>query len=123
MDRKTVFVAFAMEDEKCRDLLKMQARQERSPFDFIDMSVKEPYPQQEWKEKTRARIRRSDGVIALISENSLNSSGQKWEIQCARKEGKKVMGLWCYKDDHTQIARINQRIWTWDNVTDFIDSL
>jgi hypothetical protein len=30
-------------------------------------------------------IRRSDGVIALVSKNSLISSGQKWEISFAKE--------------------------------------
>ena len=75
-DKKIVFVAFAIEDEKQRDLLKGQALNTKSPFEYIDMSVKEPYTN-EWKERVRTRIRRSDGVIALISKNSLSSSGEK----------------------------------------------
>ena len=42
--------------------------------------------------KVRTRIRRSDGVIVLVSKNSLTSSGQKWEIQCAKDEGKPIRG-------------------------------
>ncbi|UFW51115.1 MULTISPECIES: hypothetical protein [Bradyrhizobium] len=60
-DKKTVFVAFAIEDKKARDLLKGQALNTKTPFDYVDMSVKEPYDK-EWKERVRTRIRRSDGV-------------------------------------------------------------
>jgi hypothetical protein len=42
-DRKTVFVAFAIEDERQRDFLKGQTLSPRSPYEFIDMSVKEAY--------------------------------------------------------------------------------
>ena len=76
-DKKIVFIAFAIEDERQRDFLKGQSLNTASSFEFIDMSVKEPY-KQEWKERVRTRIRRSDGVIALVSKNSLSSSGQKW---------------------------------------------
>ena len=65
------------------------------------MSVKEPY-QSDWKERVRTRIRRSDGVIALISRNTLASSGELWEIRCAREEGKKLIGLWIYSHDQTR---------------------
>lgn len=122
MDRQTVFVAFAIEDERQRDFLKGQALNTRSPFDYIDMSVKEPYIS-EWKEKVRTRIKRSDGVIALISKNSLRSSGQKWEIQCACEEGKKVLGIWAYTDDRTNISGVRTVTWRWDAIEDFIDSL
>ena len=94
MNKKTVFVAFAIEDEKQRDLLKGQSLHTKCPFEFIDMSVKEPY-KDDWKEKVKTRIRRSDGVIALISESSKKTSGQKWEIDCAKSEGKNVLGVWC----------------------------
>jgi hypothetical protein len=57
------------------------------------MSVKQPYDK-EWKERVRTRIKRSDGVIVLMSKNSLTSTGQKWEIECAKEEGKKIRGIW-----------------------------
>ena len=86
------------------------------------MSVKQPYDK-EWKERVRTRIKRSDGVIALVSKNSLTSSGQKWEIQCAKEEGKKVRGIWAYTNDRTDLVGVNTKVWTWDNIKDFIDSL
>lgn len=122
MGRKTVFVAFAIEDERQRDFLKGQSLNTRSPFEYVDMSVKEAY-ESSWKEKVRTRIRRSDGVIVLISDNSLRSSGQKWEIQCARDERKRVLGIWAYKDDRTNIAGVRTVPWTWRSIEDFIDSL
>lgn len=36
---KTVFIAFAIEDEKQRDLLKGQTLLTFSPFEYVDMSV------------------------------------------------------------------------------------
>jgi nucleoside 2-deoxyribosyltransferase len=84
---KTIFIAFAIEDERIRDLLKGQSLNTDSPFEYVDMSVKEPYSSQ-WKERTRTRIRRSDGVIALISKNTPKASGEIWEIGCAIEEKK-----------------------------------
>ncbi|HUE92961.1 TIR domain-containing protein [Pseudomonas sp.] len=120
--KKTIFVAFSIEDEKQRDLLKGQSLNTKSPFEYIDMSVKEAYDS-DWKQKVRTRIKRSDGVIALVSKNSLTSSGQKWEIACAKEEGKKILGIWIYKDDRTNLVGVNTKVWTWDAISDFIDSL
>jgi hypothetical protein len=39
-DKKVVFVAFAIEDETQRDLLRGQSLHTESPFEYIDMSVK-----------------------------------------------------------------------------------
>lgn len=121
-DKKTIFVAFAIEDERSRDFLKGQSLNTNSPFEYVDMSVKEPYDSN-WKERVRTRIRRSDGVIVLVSKNSLESSGQKWEIQCAKEEAKPILGIWCYKDDRTKLDGINVKVWTWDNIEAFIDRL
>ena len=120
--KKVIFIAFAIEDERSRDFLKGQSLNTNSPFEYIDMSVKEAYVS-EWKDKVRARIRRSDGVIVLVSRNSLNSSGQKWELQCAREEGKRILGIYAYKDDRTNIVGVNTKVWTWENIRVFIDSL
>ena len=92
-EKKVIFIAFAIEDQNQRDLLKGQSLNTNSPFEYVDMSVKEAYVK-EWKEKVRTRIKRSDGVIVLVSKNSLTSSGQKWEIQCAREENKKILGIY-----------------------------
>jgi hypothetical protein len=86
------------------------------------MSVKEPYDK-DWKDRVRTRIKRSDGVIALVSKNSLKSSGQKWEIQCAKEEGVRIRGIWAYSDDRTDLEGVYTRVWTWDNIKDFIESL
>lgn len=121
-DKKTIFIAFSMKDEKQRDLLKGQSLNTDSSFEYVDMSVKEAY-KIEWKKRVRTRIRRSDGVIILVSENSLDSSGQKWEIECAKEEGKKILGIWAYKSDRTNIVGVNTKPWSWDNIANFIDGL
>jgi MTH538 TIR-like domain (DUF1863) len=117
-----VFVAFAIEDETQRDFLKGQSLHPRQPFEFIDMSVKEAYDK-DWKEKVRTRIRRSDGVIVLVSKSSLTSSGQKWEIECAKEEKKKIRGIWAYSNDRTNLVGVTTYAWSDKNITDFIESL
>ena len=121
-DKKVVFIAFAIEDETQRDFLKGQSLHPRAPFEFIDMSVKEPYDSN-WKERVRARIKRSDGVIVLVSKNSLTSSGQKWEIACAREEKRRIRGIWAYSFDRTSLDGVTTYAWNDKNIDDFIDSL
>lgn len=121
-EKKVIFVAFAIEDARIRDMIKGQSLNTNSPFEYIDMSVKEAYDE-DWKKKVRTRILRSDGVLVIVSKNSLNSSGQKWEIQCAKEEKKKIRGIWAYKGDRTDLAGVNTMVWTWDNITAWIDSL
>ncbi len=56
-NKKVIFIAFAIEDERQRDFLKGQSLLTDSPFEYVDMSVKEPYDS-DWKERVRTRIRR-----------------------------------------------------------------
>jgi hypothetical protein len=121
-DQKVVFIAFAIEDETQRDFLKGQSLHPRAPYEFIDMSVKEPYDDN-WKARVRTRIKRSDGVLALVSKSSLKSSGQKWEIACAKEEKKRIRGIWAYTDDRTNLEGVNTFVWSDKNISDFIDSL
>jgi len=120
--KKVVFVAFAIEDVRIRDMIKGQSLYTNSPFEYVDMSVKDAYDE-EWKKRVRTRILRSDGVLVIVSKNSLTSSGQKWEIQCAKEEKKKVRGIWAYKEDRTDLSGVSTMVWTWENIANWIDSL
>lgn len=119
---KTLFVAFAIEDEWQRTALKGQSLSPRAPYEFIDMSVKEAYDS-DWQSKVRTRIKRSDGVIVLVSKNSAASTGQKWEITCAKEEGKPILGIWAYTDDRSTVAGVTTKTWTDGNISGFIDAL
>lgn len=120
-----VFIAFAKEDENARNLFTGQRLLTRTPFTFTDMSVKQPY-ETEWKQRVQTRIRRSDGVIALISSSTPQATGQLWEIKCAVAEGKPLLGIWIesgYRRKPVEMGNAPCKVWTWDAVTDFINSL
>ena len=121
-DKKTIFVAFAIEDERQRDFLKGQSLLTKAPFEYIDISVKEAY-ETNWKDYVMTRIRRSHGVIALISKNSLGSTGQEWEIECSKVEGKKLLAIWAYSDDKTTVPSLNTKSWSWETIRSFINGL
>jgi hypothetical protein len=40
-NKKTIFIAFAIEDEKIRNMIKGQSLNTNSSFEYVDMSVKE----------------------------------------------------------------------------------
>ncbi|WIX92475.1 TIR domain-containing protein [Amycolatopsis sp. DG1A-15b] len=123
-DQKTVFIAFAKEDEASRNLFNGQRLLVRSPYGYTDMSVKEPY-ESEWKAKVRTRIRRSDGVIALISSSTPKADGQLWEIKCAVEEDKPLLGIWLgqYRVKPAEMGSARCTAWTWDTIAAFIDGL
>lgn len=120
-------ISFAIEDVKYRNYLVEQARKKHSPFDFIGMSVKKEWNQNEWKDRCRTKIRRCDGVIALLSKNAHEAGGAKWEMRCAREEGIKIIGMHIKKNDKGSIPIELQGkriiVWSWDNLETFINKL
>jgi hypothetical protein len=124
-NKKRAFISFAVEDKRYRDFVVGQARLKDSPFEFIDMSVKEPWDEK-WKTNCRTRIRGCDGVVVLISKNTKNAEGQLWEIRCAYEESIPIMLMWI-NDERPALPpllkdrRIN--VWSWDNLAAFIEKL
>ena len=125
--KKRIFISFAIEDIKYRDYLVSQARKEHSPFDFIDMSAKKEWEQDQWKRRCRTKIKKSDGVIALISKNTHKAGGARWEMRCASEEGIKIVGMHIKKNNKGAIPLElkNKRIieWSWQNIEEFINKL
>lgn len=125
--KKRIFISFAIEDVKYRDFLVQQAKKNKSPFNFIDMSVKKEWEYHEWKKKCRTKIKRCHGVIALLSKNTHKASGARWEMKCAREEGIRIIGMHIKKKDRGAIPPelLGEDIitWSWENLKEFIESL
>jgi len=122
-----IFISFAVEDKTSRDFLVGQAKNNKSPFEFIDMSVKQPWDEK-WKTNCRTRIKGCDGVIAMVSKNTANAEGERWEIRCAAEEKVPILGIYCTMDNRparlpAEFAGIKVVEWTWPNIAAFIGSL
>lgn len=121
-----IFISFAVEDKWYRDALVQQAKDERSPFSFTDMSLQEPFDEK-WKTQCRARIKTCDGMIALISKKTRNADGARWEMQCANEERVPLIGVHIHKDDKGAIPSEldGKKVieWTWAGIKSFLDSL
>lgn len=122
-----IFTSFAIEDAVLRTFLVGQARNERSPFTFVDMSVKEPWDSA-WKTNCRIKIKACDGVVGIITNNTLKATGQLWELECAYAEGVPVLLIYGQQDVRpTNLpAPISGRrilTWTWPNISAFLERL
>lgn len=126
MARVRVFISFAVEDTYARDFLVGQARNNNSPFDFIDYSVREPWSES-WRTKCRERIRSCSGFIALISPATMKADGARWEMKCAAEEGIPSLGIQCQKDDPgrvpPELGAAQVINWRWDDIREFIERL
>jgi len=123
---KRIFISFAIEDERIRDLFVGQARNAVVPYELVDMSVKEPWSDS-WKTRCRSRIKGCDGVVVLITKNLKNADGALWEIKCAKEEGKPILGVYMSNcgasDAPNELAGIRKIDWTWDGIAQFVNSL
>jgi hypothetical protein len=59
----------------------------------------------------------------MVSKNSNASTGQKWEIACAKEEKKKIRGIYAYSSDRTELEGVTTFTWSDANISNFIDSL
>ena len=125
--KKRIFISFAMEDRNLRDFLFGQSKNDNSPFEFVDMSVKEPW-ESEWKTKCRTKIKGCDGVIAIVTKNTKNASGQLWEIKCAKEESIPSRGIWGHNGDTNfslpgELDGIMVVKWDWNNIKNWLDRI
>jgi hypothetical protein len=124
---KRVFISFPIEDEMSYTFLVGQARNENSPFEFVDMGVKEPWSDS-WRARCRTRIKGCDGMIALVSRNTSEASGQLFEVRCAKEEKVPVRGIYISTTDRPatlpqEFNGVLVQSWTWANIKNFIDAL
>lgn len=127
MSKKRIFISFAMEDKTLRDFLVGQAKNEKSPFEFVDMSVKKPW-ESAWKTNCRTKIKGCDGVIVIVTKNTKNADGQLWEVNCAKEENIPRRGIYGSSTDRPatlpkEFEGIRVVNWTWDNIKNWIDTL
>lgn len=125
--RKKVFISFAIEDKSIRDLLVGQSSNKNTPFEFTDMSVKEPWDSA-WKTQCRERIKKCHGVLVLVSKNTYRADGVHWEIKCAKEEGISIRAIYAHKDSKNsplpdELKRQHIYKWSWSNINKFVDKL
>ena len=123
--KKRIFISFAIEDANLRTLLVGQGKNEKTPFSFVDISVNEPWDNA-WKTSCRMEIKGCDGVIGIITNNTVKADGQLWELKCAYDENVPVLLIYG-NDRPAKLADpvkghlIN--LWTWDNISKFLGKL
>jgi hypothetical protein len=121
-----VFISFAIEDANLRTFLVGQGKNENTPFTFVDMSVKEPWDNS-WKTRCRTKIKGCDGMIGIITQNTLKADGQVWEINCGYEEDVPVLLIYGTDDRPANLPDPvkDRRIltWSWSNIATFINNL
>lgn len=122
-----VFIAFAIEDKWARDRLVGQAANQRTPFEWTDMSVKQPW-ETDWESRVRTRIKGCDGMIAFVTRNTAKATGALFEVQTAKAEQVPVIGMYATQDNRPAslppaFSGIRVIDWTWPNISAFLNRL
>lgn len=114
-----VFVSFDFDNDKVlKDFIIGQSRREDSPFNVIDISLKEAQPMKTWEEKANAAIKRSDIVVVMVGPKTHKAPGVLKEVKMARDEGIKIVQVIGYKDgDYTAVPNAGRLYsWNWENL-------
>lgn len=126
MAKKRAFISFDYDhDLDLKNLLVGQAKNPETPFDIVDMSIKEVISTG-WKAKARTRIKGCDVVIVICGEHTNSATGVAAELEIAQEESIAYFLLWgrsektCVKPTS---AKTDDKIykWTWDNLKALIN--
>jgi hypothetical protein len=119
--KKKVFVSFDYDhDESLKTFLVGQAKNEDSPFELADWSIKESISG-DWKAKARTRIKSVDLVVVICGEHTANAAGVSAELEIAQEEGTSYFLLNGYSEKtcvKPKAAKASDKIykWSWENL-------
>jgi hypothetical protein len=118
-----IFISFAKEDLRYRDLFTGQMKMREGPFVFADMSLQEPFDSK-WKTRCREKIRDCHGFIALLSKKTWRAEGARWEMACASEEGLPRLGVHIHRDDKgavpPELGRARVIEWDQRKIAEFV---
>jgi hypothetical protein len=125
MEKKKVFISFDYDnDEFLKIALVGQAKNEDSPFELSDWSIKEEITNQ-WKVKAHTRIKGVDLVAVICGEHTNTATGVSAELSIAQEENVPYF-LLCGYSDKTCVkptaAKATDKMynWTWPNLKTLI---
>jgi len=92
-----VFISFSAEDMNEVNLLRGQAKNEKSDIAFDDYSVKKAYNSEDAdyiKRQIREKIDKASVTVVYLSPHAAKSQWVNWEIAESIKRGKGVVGVY-----------------------------
>lgn len=126
MSRKRTFISFDYDnDSDLKTLLVGQAKNEDSPFQITDMSIKEAISR-DWKDHARTRIKGCDVVVVICGEKTNSAAGVSAELEIAQEESVPYFLLNGRADKicvKPRAAKASDKLykWTWDNLKTLIN--
>ena len=121
MNKKRAYISFDFDyDSELKTLLVGQAKNPDSPFEIVDMSIKEVISDN-WRASARRRIKMCDVVIVICGQHTNTASGVSAEVRIAQEEGIPYFllgGRSKVRNVKPLAARESDRVytWSWDNL-------
>lgn len=121
MVKKRAFISFDYDHDKdLKNLLIGQSRNPDSPFEIVDMSIKEAIDSN-WKNNARRRIKGCDVVIVICGTNTDTATGVTTELKITQEED---ISYFCLKGRSDKNCTFPRGVrstdkmykWTWDNL-------
>ena len=121
MSKKRTFISFDYDnDSDLKTLLVGQAKNEDSPFEITDMSIKEAIDTN-WKANARTRIKGCDVVAVICGKHTNEATGVSAEVSIAQEEGIPYFLLHGRANEvckKPRATKTSDKIynWTWNNL-------
>lgn len=125
MTKPRIFISFDFDHgENLWNLPVGQSKNDDSPFEIADWSLKEPV-NGNWKEKIKTRIRSCNQMIGICGEYTENAISINHETKVAQDEEKPYFLLYGRSDKDCKkpsAAKSSDKMykWTWDNLKNLI---
>ena len=88
MAKTRVYISFDYDhDSDLKNFLVGQSKNDDSPFDIADWSIKEAVTVSDWQDTARKRIRAVDVVAVICGQHTDTATGVSAEVSIAQNEG------------------------------------
>lgn len=120
MAKKKVFISFDFDNDKTlKDFIVGQAKNDDSPFEISDHSLKEAAPEKDWLDRAKTAIGRADVFIIMLGSKTKNASGVLKELKVATEKEKdkfQIIGHPNGSEDWAVTGGGRVYRWNWDNL-------
>ena len=120
MAKKRVFVSFDFDNDRTlKEFIIGQSKHQDSPFEVVDLSLKEAAPEKDWLDKARAAISRSEVFMIMLGPKSRSAPGVLKELKIANELKKTKFQIIGYKDGTATWAVPDggrTYNWNWENL-------
>lgn len=126
MERKKIFVSYAIEEKHLLTSFIKESKKEAIPYELIYLSEKDPVST-DWRALCRNEIHKCDAVVFLISPYLKLSEGAFWEMKYSKDEGKPMLSVFVgdggIRDKPIDLTGVTAMVMSWQRLNDFVMKL